>query len=286
MISSALRPRAALVALQEFATTAASFARAAYQLRGTERGARIRSYGWVDVERRGRIAIGQRVTFLSGPVATLLRCQRGAALTIGDRTICNYGATVDASDRIRIGSDCMIASYVHICDSDGRRSGSVTVGDGVWLAHGVVVEPGAVIGDGSVVAALTVVSGVVPPRSLVAGNPAQTVPLEVPSAGWPQRLGPSGAGAGPPTPADVRTAIIEWLDDTRCFGDAATRISGDSTSLRDAGLLDSLGLVQLVAMLEKRFGTTVDRERASRPESQSIRGLFQCLGARPDERRQ
>jgi acyl carrier protein len=83
--------------------------------------------------------------------------------------------------------------------------------------------------------------------------------------------------AGAPSPDAVRAAIIEWLDDTRCFGEAASRIASDSMSLRDAGLLDSLGLIQLVLMLEKRFGVSLDRKRAARPGAQSVQGLIECV---------
>jgi maltose O-acetyltransferase len=257
-----------------------SLARARVSLRGTERGARIRCYGRLEVERGGSIRIGQRVTFLAGLVPTSLRCQPGGELVVGDRTICNYGAALIAKRSVRIGSDCMIASYVHICDDDGRRSGPVVIGDGVWIAHGAVIEPETVIGEGSVISALAVVSGVVPPNTLVAGNPAQFVVMH-PSGAEPvsveePSMEPS-ASDGAPSAAEVRRAVIEWLDDTRCFGDAADRISADTMSLREAGLLDSLGLVQLVAALEKRFGTTIDRRRVARPEAQSIHGLLQCM---------
>jgi acyl carrier protein len=172
----------------------------------------------------------------------------------------------------------MIASYVHICDDDGRRSGPVVVGDGVWIAHGAVIEPETVIGEGSVVSALAVVSGVVPPKTLVSGNPAQFVAMHPSSQGKPRPPDPV-AGEGAPSAAEVRRAVIEWLDDTRCFGDAADRISADTMSLRDAGLLDSLGLVQLVVALERRFGTAIDRGRVALPEAQSIHGLLQCMTA-------
>jgi maltose O-acetyltransferase len=324
-------------------------------LRGTERGARIRCYGRLEVERGGNIRIGQRVTFLAGLVPTSLRCKPGAELVVGERTICNYGAALIAKRSVRIGRDCMIASYVHICDDDGRRSGPVVIGDGVWIAHGAVIEPETVIGEGSVISARAVVSGVVPPKTLVAGNPAHFVAMH-PSSGRPisgerpsmerlsterlsaerlsadrlsaDRLSVEGlsverpavdrssmdgqfvggrfvggrfvagpivelplvagplvaepsvggiAGDGAPTLAEVRQAVIDWLDDTRCFGEAAEQVSDNTMSLREAGLLDSLGLVQLVAALERRFDTAIDRQRVAMPEAQSIHGLLQCM---------
>ncbi len=46
------------------------------------------------------------------------------------------------------------------------------IGHDVWLGQGVQVLPGAQIGDGVIVGAGAVVGGVVPPYSVVAGNPA------------------------------------------------------------------------------------------------------------------
>ena len=50
------------------------------------------------------------------------------------------------------------------------------IGDDVWLGAGVIVLKGAQIGHGSTVASGSVVtSGVYPPRSVLAGNPARVV---------------------------------------------------------------------------------------------------------------
>jgi acyl carrier protein len=176
----------------------------------------------------------------------------------------------------------MIASYVHICDDDGRRTAPIVIGDRVWLAHGAVVEPGAVIGDGAVVAALAVVSGRVPAYGLVAATPTQILDLR----GAPHRPEPQGGPAVRPSDGDgrddsvlaeVRQAVIDWLDDHRCFGEAASRVTDDDMSLGLCGLLDSLGLVQIVTMLERRFGVVIQREPLARPERQSVRGLAESV---------
>jgi acetyltransferase-like isoleucine patch superfamily enzyme/acyl carrier protein len=260
----------------EIAAIVRSFARARFELRGTKLGPRVRCYGSLDVPRRQGIVIGQQVNFLGGPVPTSLRCGPGAEIVIGDRTICNYGAGLKASRSVRIGTDCMLASHVYISDDDGRRSAPIQIGNGVWIAYGAVIMPGAVIGDGAVIATHAVVSGVVPAGSLAAGNPATLLPLE-PTGPEPASPEAPVDAAGLPSPADVRAAILEWLDDTRCFGDAATRVASDTMSLRDAGLLDSLGIVELILMLEKRFDVVIDRNRAARSRVQSIQGFIDCI---------
>lgn len=265
--------------LAELAAIVHSFARARLELRGARRGARIRCYGHLLIESPQGIEVGQRAVFLRGPILTELRCGRGAELVIGPSTILNYGVSIVAQSRVRIGARCQIGSMVHVRDDDGTRTEPVTIGDDVWLAHGAVVEPGASIGDGSVVAAMAVVEGPVPPRSLVSGNPGRCFPLDpLPAeAAPPPEMAPR-AGA---SPAEVRAAIIDWLDDTRLFGEAASRVEDDTTPLLQAGVLDSLGLVQLAQMLEERFGVPIDPERAARAGTGGI-GAFVELVARTE----
>lgn len=252
-----------------------SFARARLALRGARLGARIRCYGRLLVPAAAGVEVGQRTVFLRGPIPTELRCEAGAQLVIGSSTVVNHGVSIVARRRVSIGARCMIASAVHVRDHDGRRTAPVTIGDDVWLAHGAVVEPGSTIGDGSVVAAMAVVSGSVPPRSLVAGNPARCYPLE-PRAAEPPERGASGRRE-PPAPERVRAAIVDWLDDTRHFGAAASLLTGDSTSLVAAGLLDSLGLVQLTEMLEERFGVRIDRDRLALPGSGTLAAIVDLV---------
>ena len=47
------------------------------------------------------------------------------------------------------------------------------LGDDVWVGAGAYILPGSEIGDGAVVAAGSVVTGPVPPRTLVGGIPAR-----------------------------------------------------------------------------------------------------------------
>ena len=54
----------------------------------------------------------------------------------------------------------------------------------VWLGAGVVVLPGVTIGRGAVVGANSVVSQDVPPLHVVAGQPARTIRVLTPPAGW------------------------------------------------------------------------------------------------------
>jgi len=125
---------------------------------------------------------------------------------IGDET--RIGTFVEIQKNVKIGARCKISSHSFICEG-------VTIGDEVFIGHGVtfvndkfpkavaadgrpqtgddweclqtVVESGASIGSGAtllggitiganaLVGAGSLVSRDVPPRAVVAGNPARTV---------------------------------------------------------------------------------------------------------------
>ncbi|MGJ8590429.1 MAG: CatB-related O-acetyltransferase [Yoonia sp.] len=50
-----------------------------------------------------------------------------------------------------------------------------TIGHDVWIGQGATILPGADIGSGCIIGAKSVVSGTVPPYTIVAGNPAKPV---------------------------------------------------------------------------------------------------------------
>lgn len=50
-----------------------------------------------------------------------------------------------------------------------------TVGNDVWIGYGAIIMPGVTIGDGAIIATGAVVSKDVPPYTIAAGNPANTV---------------------------------------------------------------------------------------------------------------
>lgn len=101
-----------------------------------------------------------------------------------------HGTCIHASDRVEIGRRCLIAANTQIIDNNrhdlsfanvemrGDTTGTprpVHIGDDVWIGLNVIVLPGTSIGQGSVIAAGSVISGNVPPMSLVRGNPGIVV---------------------------------------------------------------------------------------------------------------
>lgn len=123
-----------------------------------------------------------------------------ALVRFGDYTLV-HGAWIIADQEVRLGSHCMVSWNVVImdtyrvpADAESRRAELVAlanrefrrpdlggaprpviIGNNVWLGFNACVLPGTVIGDGCVIGAQTVVSGRIPPYSVVAGNPGRIV---------------------------------------------------------------------------------------------------------------
>jgi acetyltransferase-like isoleucine patch superfamily enzyme len=109
----------------------------------------------------------------------------GRNLRFGRNVFVNHGCTamdfggIDIGDDVMIGPNVQLLSSGHPLDPAIRRSQITTapirIGRGAWIAAGATVLQGVTVGDDAVVAAGAVVSKDVPPRTLVAGVPAQVI---------------------------------------------------------------------------------------------------------------
>jgi maltose O-acetyltransferase len=114
------------------------------------------------------------------------QCDYGKYISVGARTFINYGAVVLDAAAVTIGEDVQVGPGVHLLtalhplDADERRRGietaaPVTIGDGAWLATGVIVCPGVSIGANTVVGAGSVVTRDLPAGHLCMGNPCRAI---------------------------------------------------------------------------------------------------------------
>jgi maltose O-acetyltransferase len=114
------------------------------------------------------------------------QCDYGYHITVGARTFINYGGVVLDGAKVTIGEDVQIGPNVqlltalHPLDPVERRRGAetakpVTVGDGAWLAAGVIVCPGVSIGPDVVVGAGSVVTKDLPAGHVCLGNPCRVI---------------------------------------------------------------------------------------------------------------
>jgi maltose O-acetyltransferase len=114
------------------------------------------------------------------------QCDYGYQIAVGARTFINYGVVVLDAAKVTVGADVQIGPSVqlltalHPLDPASRRRGvetaaPVSIGDGAWLATGVIVCPGVSIGVDTVVGAGSVVTKELPARHLCFGNPCRVI---------------------------------------------------------------------------------------------------------------
>ncbi len=144
---------------------------------------------------RERIALGSN-TVIRGELLAL----PGGSITLGDFCYLGENSRIWSYVRVRVGHRVLIAHNVSIMDSlthpidplarhehfrriifEGHPADldlgarPVEIRDDAWIACNAVILRGVVIGEAAIVAAGAVVTKDVPPRTLVAGNPARVV---------------------------------------------------------------------------------------------------------------
>jgi maltose O-acetyltransferase len=83
---------------------------------------------------------------------------------------------------VLVGPNCVIMTGSYVFDrldvplqDQGTTSKRTLIGHRVWVGANSVVLAGSELGDNVIVSAGSVVSGVVPPNSIVLGNPAKVI---------------------------------------------------------------------------------------------------------------
>jgi maltose O-acetyltransferase len=144
----------------------------------------------------GQIVMGERVEFgwptsvgfYSGYCHVEAR-HPWSRIVIGDGAQINNDVVIKCEGPVGIfiGEDALIGSRVCIYDSDfhdlhpaRRRTGTpatapVVLGRNVFVGDGVTILKGVTVGEDAVIGAGAVVTRDVPPRCVVAGNPARVV---------------------------------------------------------------------------------------------------------------
>jgi acetyltransferase-like isoleucine patch superfamily enzyme len=141
---------------------------------------------------KGRLMLGENV-YLSGRSCFYFMSgmPKTPEIIIGCGTFIGSGCTFSSARQIRVGEKCLISAGVRVHDNDGhpldpgRRNRNepitqdeaveVIIGNNVWIGAGAIILKGVTIGDDAVVGAMAVVTGDVPARAVLAGNPARVV---------------------------------------------------------------------------------------------------------------
>jgi acetyltransferase-like isoleucine patch superfamily enzyme len=134
---------------------------------------------WSDVTIEAGVALDEGVVLLCSGVDSQDK------ILIRRGTYVNRFTVIDATDKIQIGSNCMIGPQCYITDHDhGHEVGRlvseqpligrpVWIGNDVWIGAGVIILKGVNIGDSAIIGAGSVVTKDVPPMAKVVGVPAR-----------------------------------------------------------------------------------------------------------------
>jgi maltose O-acetyltransferase len=101
----------------------------------------------------------------------------------GDRFGMSRSVEISDPHLVTIGNDVGIGAHSQLIAHDAShkrfigytRVGRITIGNTVFIGQRATILPGVTIGDESIVGAGAVVTTDVPPRTIVAGNPARVV---------------------------------------------------------------------------------------------------------------
>ena len=114
---------------------------------------------------------------ISGPFVMGRRCQISTGCFVGAG---EGGLTL--GDDVLISPNCVVMTGTYVFDrldvplqEQGTVSKATRIGHRVWVGSNSVVLAGAEIGDDVIVSAGSVVTGRVPPRTIVLGNPAKVI---------------------------------------------------------------------------------------------------------------
>jgi acetyltransferase-like isoleucine patch superfamily enzyme len=137
-------------------------------------------------------SFGNEAEFRPGAYAeSCSKIEIGANVVIRPGTFL-YADPLEGGGEIIIEDDVLIAGGVHLYVDNHQFSdpntpiinqgyqpaiinNSIRIKCGAWIGAGVIILPGVVVGENSVVSAGSVVINSIPPRVVVAGNPAKVI---------------------------------------------------------------------------------------------------------------
>lgn len=148
---------------------------------------RARNPGYLFLGRGAEVHVGNNV-LLERKVR--FSVADNARIFIGDDTYVSDYTHLLAVKEIRIGKGCSISWNVLFMDTSSHplgvsgevpttRIGPIIVQDHVWIGCRAVILKGVTIGEGAIIANNAIVTKDVPPRTMVAGNPARVIREDV-----------------------------------------------------------------------------------------------------------
>ena len=129
-------------------------------------------------------AVGSDLTVFEGVrIRNVDRIICGNRVMIGENSFLQAAGWIVMGDDVLLGPDVKIWSSNHVFKDpmvpvleQGYEEKKVIIGNNVWIGANCFIMPGAEIGNGCIVSAGSVVGKkVIPPYSILAGNPARKI---------------------------------------------------------------------------------------------------------------
>jgi len=120
--------------------------------------------------------------YIPGSTSIRVWLHRKRGVQIGEDVFISTAVIIETEypEKVSIGKNVTlgIRSTIIAHFNDQVSSGiTVNIEDDVYIGPGVIILPNVIIGKGSVISAGSVVKTSIPPKSMVAGNPAKIVAI-------------------------------------------------------------------------------------------------------------
>ncbi|MFI5153654.1 MAG: sugar O-acetyltransferase [Chitinophagales bacterium] len=113
-------------------------------------------------------------------------CDYGSQISVGDNFFANFNCIFLDCNRIEIGNNVSLGPGVQIYTAShpvmaferikGPEFASpIKIGDNVWIGGGAILCAGVTIGENTTIGAGSVVTKIIPPNVLAAGNPCRVI---------------------------------------------------------------------------------------------------------------
>jgi len=177
---------------------------------------------------------------------------------------------IDIAENVSIAGGSMIAGGRYDVDLSSESptekvrftGGPIVIEANVRIGMGAIILDGVTLGENSIVAPGSVVYDSLPPGTIAMGNPARPLRQrrvslsEVPTrqastAAMPVKEVARDVGASQ-RDSDARQVIRKYLEETH-YAEFGPGKLGDDDSLFDHQVVDSIGLVGLISMIEEHF---------------------------------
>lgn len=140
----------------------------------------------IELDKTSKFVMGKKIRIRSG---SKLRVRKSGVMEIGDNTALNHNCIFTAYEKIQIGKNVQIGPNVLIYDHDHDfkvrdglknlkyKTGSIIIGDNVWIGANVIILKGTKIGSNSVIAAGSVIKGEYSENSIIIQKRQTTIDI-------------------------------------------------------------------------------------------------------------